>query len=281
MWSEGAPPRPHRATVRWPPIAPAGCTGPGWTAPCAPESTQGRAPRVHSPLHAPQPRATNIPGDRPHCCGGSSRSGRLAGSPARLQTLETPCRQTRCPHCSHPTSSPRPGSPGGGCCSHRWPRSPRHTSVSRRRPPRQRQWRAQRRTPGWLWREATGLAGPGSGWGGGAWPGASRPLAGLGLRPWDGRGSQTQSLEWPGRAVEERGAEDPRRRPNIRRKYLEGQPAQGAALDITPHEEPQGPLQSEGQILASAGQDGQNRNPERYWGQGNWCCPLQSGLTAS
>lgn len=112
-----------------------------------------------------QPRmgagAADVPGAQPHCCGGSWRSERLVGSPARLRTPETPSLRTRCPHCSRPTSSPHRASPGGGCCSRRWQRSPRRTSVSQRRLRRRKRWRAQRRTPGWLRKEATWLAGPG------------------------------------------------------------------------------------------------------------------------
>lgn len=35
----GCTPQTHGAAVGWPPIAPAGCTGPGWMTPGAPENT--------------------------------------------------------------------------------------------------------------------------------------------------------------------------------------------------------------------------------------------------
>lgn len=117
-----------------------------------PQDTQGHGRQA--PMHP------DIPGVQPHCCGGSLQSGHLAGSPAHLQTPETPSLQIRCPHCSRPTSSPRLASPGGGCCSHRWRWSPRSRSVSRQRPHQRRRWHARRLTPAWLRGEANGLAGP-------------------------------------------------------------------------------------------------------------------------
>lgn len=118
-----------------------------------PRDTQGsaqRAPDAWLRTH----RVVDLPGVQPHCCGGSSQSGRQAYSLLRLRTPETPSHQTRCPRCSHPISSRGLVSPGDGCCIRRWQRSLRRRSVLLRRPPLRRQWRAQRQTPGWLWREA-------------------------------------------------------------------------------------------------------------------------------
>ena len=140
-------------SLPWPTtLPPAGHTPQGATAHillrklCFPEPRRG----VVSGISASPPGlkgATNVPGAQPHCCGGSSRSERLGGSPAHLRTPETPSRRTRCPRCSRPTSSPHRASPDGGCCSRRWQRSPRRKSASPRRLRRQRRWRARRRTP--------------------------------------------------------------------------------------------------------------------------------------
>lgn len=117
------------------------------------KDTQGSA--QWAPRHVARGhRVVDLPGAQPHCCGGSSQSGRQAYSLLHPRTPETPSHQTRCPRCSHPISSRGLESPGDGCCIRRWQRSPPRRSVSLRRPLRRRQWRARRRTPGWLWRKA-------------------------------------------------------------------------------------------------------------------------------
>lgn len=138
-WSEGSQcPRMHKVMVRGPPT---------------PKNAQGsgqRAPRCIPRTH----RVVYLPGALPHCCGGSSQSGRQAYSLLHPQTPETPSHQTRCPRCSHPISSLGPASPGDGCYIHRWQQSPQRMSASLRRPRRRRRWHVRRQTLGWLWREA-------------------------------------------------------------------------------------------------------------------------------
>lgn len=97
--------------------------------------------------------SVHIPGAQPHCCDGSWQSVHPAGSPWHRQTPERPFLQIQCPHYSHPTSSPRLGSPGGGCCTHRWQLIPLHRNVSLRRPLQRKQWHGQRLTPWWLQRK--------------------------------------------------------------------------------------------------------------------------------
>lgn len=143
--------------------------------------------------------ATDLPGARPHCCGGSSRSGHQACSLARLRTPETPFHQIQCLRCSHPTSSLLLASSGGGCCIRRWRQSPPHTSASPRKPRRPQLWRARRRTRGWLRREV----------GGGERSGMRRRVWGPGLRgegcvsPKDLRRRESVPKEIPPRAQEE------------------------------------------------------------------------------
>lgn len=163
--------------------------------------TLGTSPRTRG--------ATDIPGARPHCYGGSLQSGRQACSPVHPRTPETPCRRTRYPRCSRPTSSRLPVSSGGGCCSRRWWQSPQRRSASPRRPRQQQRWRAQRQIRGWLWREA---------------PGGQSPL---------GRRGGAARLEGEGCM----SPEDLRRRESFPK---EG--AQEARLDFTCRWEAQGPL---------------------------------------
>lgn len=117
-----------------------------------PEDAQGSGRRA--PDAQLGHRAVGLPGAQPHCCGGSSQSGRQACSLSRPRTPETPSHRTRCPRCSHPISSRGLASPGDGCCTRRWQRSPRRRSVSLQRPLRRRRWRARRPIPGWLRKEA-------------------------------------------------------------------------------------------------------------------------------
>lgn len=133
--------------------------------PNTPECTHGSGQRASNTSGCPgqsskNPRCTlrtlrvmDLLGVLPHCCGGSWQSGHRACSPEHLRTPGTPSLQTRCPHCSRPTSSRGQVSPGDGCCIRRWQQSPQHTSASQRRPHQLRQWRAQRQTLGWLQRE--------------------------------------------------------------------------------------------------------------------------------